>query len=149
MVDDCCELDDAVAAEDGVEWISNVYHVEGYELRPLAVTFAEGHVQFDFFKGLNFLPSEANEGVLRFVQVLLCEPYLDEALPSENICGAAVVNKDPTYVVSSEVYRVSADICTDGKGVVAWVVLKPAVSFEESDWDVRPGSAEMFAFADM
>ena len=129
--------------------VGYIHHIEGYELHSLGVAFSEGHIQLYFAEGFDSFPSEADERVLRLVQVLLYEPYLHEALPSENICGAAVVNKDPTYVVSSEVYRVSADICTDGKGVVAWVVLKPAVSFEESDWDVRPGSAEMLAFADM
>ena len=29
------------------------------------------------------------------------------------------------------------------------VVAPPEVSFGEGDWDVRPGSAEMLAFADM
>jgi hypothetical protein len=70
-------------------------------------------------------------------------------LPSENICGAAVVDEDLTSVVSRKVYKISANVCTDNKGVVVWVVLKPEVSFGEGDWDVRPGSAEMLAFADM
>ena len=83
------------------------------------------------------------------MQVLLCKPHLHEALPSENICRAAVVNKDPTYVVSREVYRIAANVCMDDKRVVMWVVLKPKVGFGEGDWDVRPRSAEMFAFADM
>ena len=30
-----------------------------------------------------------------------------------------------------------------------WVVLEPEVSFGEGDWDMRPGTAEMLAFADM
>ena len=83
------------------------------------------------------------------MQVLLCEPLLHEALPSENIYGAGVVKKDPTYVISREVYKISPNICTDNKGVVVWVVLKPEVSFGECDWDVRPGSAEMHAFIAM
>jgi hypothetical protein len=70
-------------------------------------------------------------------------------LPSENICGAAVVHKDLTYVISREVYRVSANVCMDNMGIVVWAVLKPEVGFREGNWDVRPGSAEMFAFADM
>ena len=70
-------------------------------------------------------------------------------MPSEDVCGATIVNEDLTYVVSREVYRISANVCTDNKGVVVWVVLKPEVSFGEGDWDVRPGSAEMLAFADM
>ena len=81
------------------------------------------------------------------MQVLLCEPLLHEALPSENIYGAGVVKKDPTYVISREVYKISPNICTDNKGVVVWVVLKPEVSFGECDWDVGLGSAEMLAFA--
>ena len=70
-------------------------------------------------------------------------------MPSEDICGAAVVNKDPTYVVSRKVYRVSANVCMDNKGIVVWVVLKPEVTFEKGDWDVRLGSAEMHAFVDI
>ena len=83
------------------------------------------------------------------MQVLLCEPLLHEALPSENICGAAVVDEDLTSVVSHEVYIISANVCMDNKGVVVWVVLKPEVSFGECDWDVGLGSAEMLAFAHM
>jgi hypothetical protein len=30
-----------------------------------------------------------------------------------------------------------------------WVVLKPEVGFGKHDWDVGPGSAEMFTFAHM
>ena len=60
-----------------------------------------------------------------------------------------MVHKDLTYVVSREVYIISANVCTDNKGVVVWVVLKPEVSFGEGNWDVGPGSAEMLAFADM
>ena len=70
-------------------------------------------------------------------------------MPSENVCGAAIVDNDPTYIVSREVYRISANVCTDNKGVVVWVVLKPEVSFGEGDWDMRLGSAEMLAFEDM
>ena len=70
-------------------------------------------------------------------------------MPVENIRGAAIVDENPTNVISREVYRISANVCTDNKGVVVWVVLKPEVSFGEGDWDVRPGSAEVLAFADM
>jgi len=70
-------------------------------------------------------------------------------LPSEDICGASVVDEDPTDVVPREVYRISANVCMDNKGVVVWIVLKPEVGLGEGDWDVRPGSAEMLAFADM
>ena len=52
-------------------------------------------------------------------------------------------------MVSREVYRISTNVCTDDKRVVMWVVLKPEVGFGEGDWDVRPRSAEIFAFADM
>ena len=83
------------------------------------------------------------------MQVLLCESHLDEPLPSENIYGASIVNKVSTNVVSHEVYRISADICADDEGVIVWVVLKPEVSFGKCDWDVGPGSAELFAFTHM
>ena len=81
------------------------------------------------------------------MEVLFCEPHLHEALPSEDICRAAIVNKDPSYIVSSEVYRVSANVCMDDKGVVMRVVLKPKVSFGKCDWDMGPRGTEVFAFA--
>ena len=149
MVDDCCELDDVVAAEDGIVWVGNVYHVKGYELCSLGIAFAKSHIQLYFAKGFDSFAPEANKQVLRLVQVFLCEAHLHEALPSENICGAVVINKDPTYVVSRKVYRISTNVCTDDKRVVMWVVLKPEVGFGEGDWDVRPRSAEIFAFAHM
>ena len=83
------------------------------------------------------------------MQVLLCDPHLQEALPSEDIRGATVVDKDPADVVSCEVYGISSNICTNNEGIIVWVMLKPQVGFGEGDWDVRPGGAEMFAFADM
>ena len=83
------------------------------------------------------------------MQVLLCEPHLDEALPSENICGAAVIDKDSTHVVSREVNRISANICANDEGVVVWVVLKPEVGFKKCNWDMGPRGAEVFAFAHM
>ena len=70
-------------------------------------------------------------------------------MPSEDICGVAVIDEDSTNVISCEVHRISANICADDEGVVVRVVLKPEVGFGEGDWDVRPGSAELFAFAHM
>ena len=81
------------------------------------------------------------------MQVLLCKPHVDEGFPSENICGAAIVDKDSTYVVSCEVDRISANVGTDDKGIVVWIVLKPEVGFGKCDWDMGPRGAEMFAFA--
>ena len=92
MIDNCCKLDDAVAAEDGIVWVGDIYHIEGYYFCSLCVAFTEGHIQLYFAKGLDPFPSESDERVLRFVQVLLCEPHLDEALPSEDICGAAIID---------------------------------------------------------
>ena len=63
-MDHGCELDDGVAAEDGIVRVVNVYHVEGDELCPLGVPFTESDVQFDFAKGLDFLSAEADEGIL-------------------------------------------------------------------------------------
>ena len=83
------------------------------------------------------------------MQVLFCQPYLDEALPSDNICGAAIVDEDPADVVSGEVHGILADVGTDDARVVVWVVLKPEVSFGERDWDMGPRSAEVLAFAHM
>ena len=94
-------------------------------------------------------PPEANEWVLGLVQVLLCEPHLQEALPSEDICGATIVDKDPADVVSHKVYRISSNVCTNDEGIIVRVMLKPQVGFGAGYWDVRPSGAEMFAFADM
>ena len=66
MIDYCRELDDGVATEDGIVRVGNVYHVEGYQLRPLGVPFTEGHAQFDFSEGLNFFPTEANVELISF-----------------------------------------------------------------------------------
>ena len=35
------------------------------------------------------------------------------------------------------------------EGIIVRVMLKPQVGFGEGDWDVRPGSTNMLAFADM
>ena len=56
---------------------------------------------------------------------------------------------DPSYVVSCEVYIISANVCTDDEGAIVWVVLKPVVGFEKRDWDMGPRSVEMLAFAHM
>ena len=70
-------------------------------------------------------------------------------MPSEDISRAVVVNKDPSYVVSCEVYIISANVCTDDEGVVMRIVLEPEVGFGEGDRDKGPRSAEMLAFANM
>ena len=61
---------------------------------------------------------------------MFCKPHLDEALPSNNICGAAVVDKDSAHIVSSEVHRILSDVGTNDEGVVVRVVLKPEVGFK-------------------
>ena len=48
LIDNCRELNDAVAAEDGIVWVGYSHHVEGYELRSLGVAFSEGHIQLYF-----------------------------------------------------------------------------------------------------
>ena len=35
------------------------------------------------------------------------------------------------------------------EGIIVRVMLEPEVGFGEGNWDVGPGGAEMFAFADM
>jgi len=42
LIDDCRELDNTVAAEDGIVWVSDVYHIEGYNLCSLGVAFEKG-----------------------------------------------------------------------------------------------------------
>ena len=71
MIDDCRKPDDAVAAKDGIVWVGNVYHIEGYELCSLGVAFAKSHNQLYLAEGFDFLAPEANKRVLRLVQVLL------------------------------------------------------------------------------
>ena len=53
--------------------------------------FAECDVELYFAKGFDSLASEANERVLRFLQSLLSESHIDEALPYQNVCGATIV----------------------------------------------------------
>ena len=67
LVNDSPELDDGAEAEDGVVWVADIYHIEGYGLRPLSIAFAKCHVQLNFVDGLNFLVTEADEGLLRLV----------------------------------------------------------------------------------
>lgn len=148
-MDDRRKLDDDVAVKDGIVRVVNVYHIKGDELCPLGVPFAEGHVQFNFSKGLDFLSTEADEGMLGLVQVLFRQPHLDEALPGDDVCRAAIIDKDATYVVPCKVHGIFADVGLDDEGVVVWVVLKPEVGFGSRDWDMGPRGAEVFAFAHM
>ena len=67
LIDDCRELDDGVAAEDGIVWLSDVYNIEGYELCSLGVAFSKGHIQLHFAEGFDLLPPEADEWVLRLL----------------------------------------------------------------------------------
>ena len=67
LVDDCREVNNVVATEDGVVRVADVYHIEGYGLRPLCVALAEGHIQFGLAEGLYFLSTEADERVLGLV----------------------------------------------------------------------------------
>ena len=71
MIDDCRGLDDAVAAGDGIVWVGDVYHIEGYEICSLGVAFAKGHIQLYFAEVFDSFAPEANKRVLRLVQVLL------------------------------------------------------------------------------
>ena len=83
------------------------------------------------------------------MEVLFCEPHLYEALPGDDIRGAAIIDEYPTNVVPREVYIISTNVCLYDKGVVMRIVLKPEVSFAEGDQDMGPRSEEMLAFADM
>ena len=62
LVDNCCELDDAVAAEDGIVWLGYIYHIEGYELCSLGVAFSNGHIQLYFAEGFDLLPPKPISG---------------------------------------------------------------------------------------
>jgi len=115
----------------------------------LGVAFAKGHIQLYFSEGFDSFAPEANKWVLRLVQVLLCEPHLQEALPGEDVCGAAVVDEDPTNIVSREVHGISSNVCSNDEGIIVRVVLKPKVGFRKGNWDMGLGGVEMFAFADM
>ena len=54
---------------------------------------------------------------------MFCQPYLDEALPSDNICGAAVVDEDPAHIIFGKVHGILANVGANDEGVVVWVVL--------------------------
>ena len=103
-MDYSCKLHQGVAAEDGIVGIVDVYHIEGYCFCSLRGPFAERDVELYLAEGFDSLTSEANERVLRFLQSMLCEPHLDEALPYQNVCGAAIVDQDSPYIISCEVY---------------------------------------------
>ena len=83
------------------------------------------------------------------MEVFVCEPHLDKTLLGEHICGAAIVDEDPTNIISREVHRIFSNVCSNDEGIIVRVLLKPEVGFGEGNWDVGPGGAEMFAFADM
>jgi len=70
-------------------------------------------------------------------------------LPGEDVCGAAVVDEDPTNIVSCEVHGIFSDVCSNDEGIIVRVVLKSKVGFGEGNWDVGPRGAEIFAFANM
>ena len=70
-------------------------------------------------------------------------------MPSDNVCGAAVVDKDSAHIVSSEVHGILSDVGTNDEGVVVRVVLKPEISLGERDWNMGPRGVEVFAFANV
>ena len=70
------------------------------------------------------------------MQVLFCQPHLDEALPGDNVYRAAIIDEDATYIISYEVHGVFADVGSDDEGIIVWVVLKPEVGSGERDWDM-------------
>ena len=78
-----------------------------------------------------------------------CETHLHEALPSQDIRGAAIVDEDPTNIISREVYKIFPNVCSNDEGIIVWVMLEPEVGFGEGNWDVGPGGAEVFAFTDV
>jgi len=78
-----------------------------------------------------------------------CETHLHEALPGQDIRGAAIVDEDPTNIISREVYRIFPNVCSNDEGIIVRVLLKPEVGFGEGNWDVGLGGAEMFAFVDV
>ena len=110
LIDDCLELNDGVVTEDNIVWVGDVYHIKGYELCSLGVAFAKGHIQIYFAEGFDSFSPKANKWVLGVLQVLFCEPHLQEALPGEDIRGAVVVEEDPTNVVSHEVHGISSNV---------------------------------------
>ena len=83
------------------------------------------------------------------MQVLFYQPHLDEALPSDDICGAATVDENSTHVVSSKLRRVPTNVGADDEGVVVRVMLKPEVGFGECNWNMGPRGAKVLAFTHM
>ena len=99
-----CELDQGVAAEDGIVGVVNVNHIEGYCFCSLSSPFDECDVELYFAEGFDSLASEANERVLRLLQGFFCETHFDEALPYEDVCGAPIIHQDSPYIISCEVH---------------------------------------------
>ena len=60
-MDDGCEFDDGVAAEDGIVWVVDVHYIEGYSFGSLSVALSECHVELHLADGLYFLATEANK----------------------------------------------------------------------------------------
>ena len=59
-MDDGCEFDDGVAAEDGIVWVVDFHHINGDCLSSLCVIIVESDVQLNFAEGLYSFASEAN-----------------------------------------------------------------------------------------
>ena len=70
-------------------------------------------------------------------------------MPGQDIRGAAIVDEDPTNIISREVYIIFPNVCSNDEGIIVWVMLEPEVGFGEGNWDVGPEGAEVFAFADV
>ena len=70
-------------------------------------------------------------------------------MPSDDVCGAAIVDENPADIISDKVHGVLADVGMNDEGIIMGVILKPKVGFGEGDWNMGPRCAEVFAFAYM
>jgi hypothetical protein len=59
LVNDCCELVDGVAAEDGIVRLYEVNNINGYDFRPHGGVLPDGHIDINLAQCLNSFVTEA------------------------------------------------------------------------------------------
>lgn len=124
----CRELVQRGPVEDCVVRVLDVNSVEGYELRPPCRAFPEGNIEVTLAQGLNKFAPKAIQWVFRLTKVPLIEAHLSKTVPSDDICGAAIVNKHPANVIAEEAVGISADVCPDKHWNVMWMPHEPYVA---------------------
>ena len=95
----CCEFDQSVAAEDGVVRVVDVHHIEGYCFGSLRGPFAECDIELFLAESFDPLASEANKRYCNFCKAFSENQFFYEALPHQDVCGAAIVDQDSPDIV--------------------------------------------------